>query len=125
MERSTSNDAFSPSRNLGFMVWGNEFDQHMAWATGFFRTVELSEPIRVAVSALACVVDRFCSSIDDNAPISVAVNALTCFEVSSVIWVAVKAWIWASIRPRMVVEEIAWTCVAARYCRSVDVNALT
>jgi hypothetical protein len=24
----------------------------------------------------------------------------------------------------MVVEEIAWTCVTTRYCRSVDVNAL-
>ena len=76
-----------------------------------------SVPIWAAVSALACVVDKFCNSVVDSAPISAALSALTCASVSSLICTSVNAWICAAIRPPMVVEESAWTCVTTRYCR--------
>ena len=37
MERSSANDAFSPNRNFGVMVWNDPFEQRMVYGFGAFK----------------------------------------------------------------------------------------
>jgi phosphate-selective porin OprO and OprP len=37
LERSTANDAFSPNRNYGVMVWNDPFEQRMVYGVGAFK----------------------------------------------------------------------------------------
>ncbi|HVS36026.1 MAG TPA: porin [Gemmataceae bacterium] len=37
LERSSANDAFSPNRNFGAMLWNDPFDQHVVYGLGLFK----------------------------------------------------------------------------------------
>jgi phosphate-selective porin OprO and OprP len=37
LERSPANDAFSPNRNFGAMLWSDPFDQHVIYGVGVFK----------------------------------------------------------------------------------------
>ena len=61
-----------------------------------------SVPICVAVSALACVVDRFCNSVVDSVPIWAAESLATSVAVSVEICVAVR------LPNAVVVRPLTW-----------------